>query len=81
MKCLSKVKRNSGAKMDANYRLKKIESLLLETPKFLKKMEEIFPDKDFNRLTSSDVSKLMKLMPDKFEVLKNELVKEMEANL
>lgn len=62
-------------------RLRKIEDHFLETPKFIKKMKQVFSDNDFNRLTSKDVSKMMVLMPDKYQILKSELLKQMEASL
>ena len=62
-------------------RLKDIEDKILATPKFIEKMEEIFSTGSFDKLTSEDVDKLIVSMPDKYEILKNELVKQMIENL
>ena len=62
-------------------RLKAIEDKLLLTPKFLEKIERIFSTGNFNDLTSEDVTKLKEVMPGKYEILKNELVKQMTENL
>lgn len=83
MKCLSKVKKDIGVNMLLD-RIRKL-GLQIEdktlTPKFEEKIQQIFSDNSFEELTSKDVEKMMKLMPDKFKTLRNELVREMEIQI
>lgn len=62
-------------------RIKKIEDKILCTPKFIEKMEEIFLNSSYEKLTSEDIDKLKNLMPDKYKILIDELTKQMEERI